>query len=582
MPIKFKCPHCQKGLSVKDHLAGKRAACPACKKVLSIPAPTAAAADVEALAAAALADEPAPTEAAAPPATVDVTCPFCDEAVHFSAELGGKQAPCPKCKKIIKVPMPAQKDITDWRKVENRGPSLAKKEEELPPVGAWGTAAKPATVSQETLEEAGALDIDREPLTVGQWIRRGLLAGAGIALVVFGWFYLQSYWRQSLQKKAIDQALAYVEVKDPAKKLSPEWAAEIYRALGECDLKANKAPEAVKNFQNARDKLRAGSASASERDALVIELALIQVDLAGNAKQVEDRARLKWEEVARQWRQTVQLVSTPEARVAAARAVCRKLIARNQWPLAADMARWLTDSVRPAVPAKGKKEPRQTVFAQPVALLLALHQPRQAALVLPAPKMTKSTHPATRLIHTENWPNNPKLEAARLFFAKGDGPIGERLECLLTVAVAAKDQGQGSEARACVDDAVLLLPSLKDDTPSPWLMIQWADLAGEIDHTQRQALTDRIADPGLRSWAQLQQYRRQADESEELGPDSWNQAVSEKTSLAHALALEAFARRQARQGLGSDFLNSIGQLEPEAVRPLGYVGVALGLLDNQK
>jgi phage FluMu protein Com len=46
MPIKFPCPHCKKGLSVKEHLAGKRAKCPACKKVLTVPAPESAPAEL--------------------------------------------------------------------------------------------------------------------------------------------------------------------------------------------------------------------------------------------------------------------------------------------------------------------------------------------------------------------------------------------------------------------------------------------------------------------------------------------------------------------------------------------------------
>jgi len=68
MTIKFNCPHCHKGLSVKEHLAGKRAPCPSCKKVLTIPAPVAMAADVEDLAAAAFADEPKAAEPAKEPA----------------------------------------------------------------------------------------------------------------------------------------------------------------------------------------------------------------------------------------------------------------------------------------------------------------------------------------------------------------------------------------------------------------------------------------------------------------------------------------------------------------------------------
>lgn len=37
MPIKFSCPHCNKGLSVKEQLAGKKGICPECKKVVVIP-----------------------------------------------------------------------------------------------------------------------------------------------------------------------------------------------------------------------------------------------------------------------------------------------------------------------------------------------------------------------------------------------------------------------------------------------------------------------------------------------------------------------------------------------------------------
>src|SRR5690348_5183058 len=94
MPIKFKCPHCKRGLSVKEHLAGRKATCPACKGALQIPAPQARPAqeakpapharpapqakpapatkppDLEALAASVLGDEPKPAEAAEPK-TVD-------------------------------------------------------------------------------------------------------------------------------------------------------------------------------------------------------------------------------------------------------------------------------------------------------------------------------------------------------------------------------------------------------------------------------------------------------------------------------------------------------------------------------
>src|SRR5439155_3001931 len=90
MTIKFNCPHCHKGLSVKEHLAGKRAPCPSCKKVLTIPAPVAMAADVEDLAAAAFADEPKAGQLAKEIKFVEFEGPQCLERIKMNVELDGK------------------------------------------------------------------------------------------------------------------------------------------------------------------------------------------------------------------------------------------------------------------------------------------------------------------------------------------------------------------------------------------------------------------------------------------------------------------------------------------------------------
>jgi phage FluMu protein Com len=37
MSIEFTCPHCNKLLEAGDHLAGKDAECPACKKKVTVP-----------------------------------------------------------------------------------------------------------------------------------------------------------------------------------------------------------------------------------------------------------------------------------------------------------------------------------------------------------------------------------------------------------------------------------------------------------------------------------------------------------------------------------------------------------------
>jgi hypothetical protein len=583
MPIKFKCPNCQKSLSVKEHLAGKRAPCPACKKALTIPAPTATAADLEDLAASALADEPPPPQQPAEqPTAIDFICPYCDEPLHLSLDLAGKQEPCPKCKRIIKVPMPVKQEPQDWRNKELRGPLLARQEAEQPPIGAWGTATKPGTVSQEALEEADAIPIEREPLTTGQKIRRWALVFGGVAALFLGWIFLRSYWSKSLQDKAVAQAKVYVEDAKSKGKLSPEGAAELYVALGELDLRANKGLDALNNFKKARAQLLPTSADPSERDAVLRDLALAQVNLAGNPQQVEDKVRINWEDAATQWLQTMQRVGAFDARVATARTVCRELIAKEQWPLAAGVIRWLMDAVQTPAQGKNKKDSPQTVFAQPVALLLALHRPKLAKIVLPIPKKGKSTHLATELIQTANWSN---LATAREFFVKADGPVPQRLECLLTVAVAALDQGHDDEARTCVDAAIGLLRTLpKEEPPSAWLLLQWAELASGTDQAvPQQAFTEAMTnDLALRGRAQLEQYRRQIKNTEDAAEDSWSKAVPDTNLLAHALALQVLARHRAKQGAGSELLTTIANLEPENVRPLGYIGVALGVQDRTK
>src|SRR5689334_19212818 len=42
MPIRLKCPDCDKPLKVKDELAGKRIRCPGCQTVIRVPANAAA------------------------------------------------------------------------------------------------------------------------------------------------------------------------------------------------------------------------------------------------------------------------------------------------------------------------------------------------------------------------------------------------------------------------------------------------------------------------------------------------------------------------------------------------------------
>src|SRR5262249_5719676 len=124
MSIRFNCPHCQKSLKVSAELAGRRARCPGCKQAIAIPTlDPVVSAEVEDLAAAALSDELKPEEKPEEKETgpIKFQCPYCDEMVEVSADLAGKQTPCPECKRIVKVPVPVKAEPRDWRKVAPRG-----------------------------------------------------------------------------------------------------------------------------------------------------------------------------------------------------------------------------------------------------------------------------------------------------------------------------------------------------------------------------------------------------------------------------------------------------------------------------
>jgi DNA-directed RNA polymerase subunit M/transcription elongation factor TFIIS len=126
MSIKFNCHFCQRSLKVNQELAGKKARCPGCKKVISIPTlqPTTVDVDVnvEEEAAAALAEQTATVAAPAKEkAPIKFQCRYCDEEVEVSGDLAGKQTPCPECRRIIKVPLSAKTEPKDWRKAGQRG-----------------------------------------------------------------------------------------------------------------------------------------------------------------------------------------------------------------------------------------------------------------------------------------------------------------------------------------------------------------------------------------------------------------------------------------------------------------------------
>lgn len=617
MSIKFKCPHCQKALSVKDEFAGKRAKCSGCQKIVTIPAPVSQPADVEDFAASAFTEAPKAAEPPKETKTVDFNCPQCDAELHLSADLAGKQSQCPECGRIIKVPQLVKTEPKDWRTAaQQRGPSGALGANQPEPEGAWGSATSAGKVSRQALLEADVLPQEREKLTVGQWVKRGVLVAAGLGMATVAVLLVLHYRGQSSQKQAVAKALELAAA-DNTK--SSDIAGEVHRGAGEWYLRTNNqedSKEAEKQFAEARATLARLPASAA-RDYLLMELALTQVELGGEGLEVQKHIRLGWDKALPAINQSLENLPAAEAqkpggpptagaRVVALREVCLKLLAKGE-------AKQVPSLALPALPPDDPLRPE--AVAQ-VGLLLAAGNPDLAGTLaenalgsyrklaankeakVPAmtpalvtlclvlgkqdellPKLGDKPADATLIGYAASYAYQGKGDEARATVSKQPSPF-LRLQAFVAMAAAAEAGKQPGEIAEDVKAAVEILESqFKGQAVAPWAMIQLARVgarAGQGDQVRKAA--GLLVDAGTRGLVQLEALWARLQETKGKADDGWAEDVDKQT-VAHALAREYLARHDANHGgLSSKTVDAWD----EAVKPLGYIGLALGLQDKEK
>src|SRR5262249_42532575 len=95
-------------------------------------------------------------------------------------------------------------------------------------------------------------------------------------------------------------------------------------------LRAGKAAEARTRFQKARGLLAGGKEASGERNLLLVDLGLTQVDLGGNKEEGKAGTRLKWDDGLKEMQVTLENVLGPEARGGGLRQMSGALIARGQ------------------------------------------------------------------------------------------------------------------------------------------------------------------------------------------------------------------------------------------------------------
>lgn len=629
MTIKFPCPHCQKMLSVKEHLAGKKAACPACKQPLTIPAATLApAADVEELAAAAFADEPAKKEEQAPQ-FVEFKCYYCDEQVKVSAELAGKQAPCPnpECRRIVKVPQLAKTERKDWRTVDTRTPLVAQRTEPAPE-GAWGSTTSTGRVSRSSLEEAEALPAAAAPTGVRRWLVPGGLAAIVLLAAGGGWWGVGVWSRNRIEAQAIASAESTLK----ENQLAPEAAAEVNRAIGEYHLLTKKADLARIRFEQARSLLADEELTSRERDLVLADLAASQVELGGTPPEAEAGTRLKWEQALKEVVQTLVKIRRRAARAVAVREVSRRLIARGEGQRAVGLAGQVGageelveltaliglellaarqnaaaeaaaemalrrfqepppgEAGEPVEPGENPVKPKEPAAARKIippasllALWVALDRRDAAAKFPPDPPAGAGALPALVIGFAEGLGFRGERDRALglIKLTRSDGQVEARVG--LAAALLAQDQHE--TARAELLEALTILemePGTKPLRAAGWPLLRLvrvgvrAGLSVELKPAAA-AITDRE----LRGRAQLAILRGQLAGSAARVDETVAQDV-ELESPAHALALAAVARHNARVDSPKAARTATEGWEEGKHRPFGHVGVALGSRDARR
>ena len=585
MALRFKCPHCKKPLSVKEHLAGKKAACPVCKKVLKIPVPQSTPADMEAFAASALVD-PA-TEASQKQQeaaqTIDFSCPFCDAELHLPLAEGGKQTPCPECSHIIKVPLPKIDKTKDWRNVQRVGPSGAKENQQQQLEGAWGSTTDKARVSREALIEAEAILVEEAPVGAMGWIRRLFIFSAIAGAVVLGLYGMKRGQNQRTERKNLELALEAVaetagDGEDSAKidkdRFPPSLAGAIHLGVGEFYVDKRNAELAVKHFNKAR-ACNAGGLSALERDAVLIHLARAQIELGGTEDEAFDKKRLDLKkDIPRELGRTLGAITDPNAQAVGMRHAMSKLLAKKLAP--------------PAIGIFGKLGPDDNqqplmVQAQKQGLLLLQADKEPAKLPDPARDIVE---PMTRLKFVDYHARKGNVENA-LSLVRGKGPTIVRLYAAWAgAAVIVDERKTPAEALDMLQDALRAVQELRVQAPG-WIVVDLVRLAAQADQMDIVDGLLKLLDPAYKQYAHLALYELQLAKAEGSAKEPSAEDLASKAnavSLPLALACQAWARRQVRLGYGSSVQDALRLLEPEHknLRPFFHLGIALGDQDRGK
>lgn len=610
MAIAFQCPYCKKAFKVKDSLAGKKANCTQCKKIITVPVVSAPLVSesgaLESLASTVLTDYPNELTVVDNPELSDIPleCPFCFEHVKFPITLAGKQQPCPQCRRIIKVPALPSNKPKDWRVVEHNL-TMARKDDAPAPEGAWGNVQKSqAIVSREALLEADVIK-DRKALAAPD--RTKWYIALGLFLVFGGgggWWYMRGKAADDRRLTLVTDAVKATEAKTAP--LPNGWSAAIQTAAGEFYIH-EEPPDlkrAIKCLKAARSAAQVEN-NPVDKSGLLLNLALVQTELVGDDNQIDAKRCLPWEEAQKELRQTLQCYKDlpREDGWLAIEALTRRLgsvgtkrplmsaLAPETLPSEADRAEALAcvalillangdpkaDAVADEAIQTATSAAEPSKSPRVVALLVARKLMAQAQQHLAEP-VGEDAPLANRLAWAEGLARtgdaNDLARARKIALAHG--PAEHQVMALVLVADAAGQREELEHAVAFVGERA------KKFTLPSWALVRLGEACcrAKRDDLAKQ-LASEVTSPTIKSWLELIAVKTEMASKSSAVAVSESDDTSEK-SAAQALEFIAIARLNTRISSGSDPHSDIDAWKLETARPMGYVGAALGLQDRAR
>lgn len=583
MQIRFRCRHCKKSLAVKQELAGKKAKCPVCKQPIVIPAPVTEPADVEDLAMQALADEPAQQEAA--PKSIDFECEYCGEVVSMALDMAGKREPCPSCKRIVRVPVPEGKQ-EDWRKLKQTGPSLAVNNQQEKLEGEWGTETARTRVSRDAMEEADAFVVPDEPVSIGKWVKRGVIAVVLVCAIVAAGFSFNRQQRLADQKGSLETVLALLKEapknSDPKLQLPTDWVAEIQRGLGEYYVRKtgkgmlDKARSGFNEAWGAFADVNRLTKPSIDRDLFLLRVAESQVALGGSEDEEKEKAKVAWMNMPEKLSPALRKMQSDDARAKGLRLIAAKLKAARQEATTITLITQLSMAGNP------KEQARSPVFAQLIAAFIEQNKEDLAAKRLPPPKLADGIADlAPRLGYGEGIARQGQYKQAEDYVRSPGNDSLHQLRTALAIAEVALIANAAAEAKPMLAEAEKIAEARQWIAPD-WDLLQLADLMAQSGDIARSEEIAKKLSQG-QSWAEYAQFRaRLKDLKGGKANADMAQQIKNPNSLPRVLAWEDISRHNTRLGFRDAMKQTLDYPDDPRIKAFIHLGFALGEQDREQ